>query len=106
MDIQKIETVRKNWQLASEKLKFKLISPYKVNLGNGEKQFFAYLPDYGSSNGMVLGLTSAPEFNTDSELIKWAKQNECFYSFLNVDNYYTYDEDVFLEALQDWSLSK
>ncbi|MEO0553899.1 MAG: hypothetical protein AAF149_11895 [Bacteroidota bacterium] len=103
---EKIQVLRKNWQLASKRLNFKLVSPYNVNSDGYEMEFFAFLPEYGSSNGMVLGLTSAPEFNTDSELIKWAKESECSYSFLNVDDYSAYNEAIFLEALQDWNLAK
>jgi len=51
---------------------------------------------------MVIGATTPPEFNTDLELIEFAKQKRFFFTFINPAGFATYDESIFKEALTDW----
>ncbi len=99
---QKREAVEKNWIVASQNLQFEMIIPYKFNFKSKEKKAFAFLPNYGSENGMIVNLITPPQFQTDSEIIEWAKENNYFYSFLNIESYLEYDEDVITETLEDW----
>ena len=101
---EQIEIARKQFVRASESLDFELESPFvidpKTNL-----VAFAYLPDYGSANGVIVDLTAAPEYRCDSRLIKWCKENQVFYSCLNiVPLLNTFDKRYFRELLQDWKL--
>lgn len=93
---------RNSWLKGSEELKFEIISPFKIFIEGKEIFLFAYLPQYGSKKGMVLELTEAPDFITDTNVIKWAKENQYHYSFINVHSYLNYDKDLFIDTLNDW----
>src|SRR5690606_29178371 len=92
------EKARNSWIKASEELKFKIVTPFNTLIEDKETSLFAYLPQYGSPKGMIVELTEEPEFLTNSEVIKWAKQNEHFYSFINIDSYLNFDK-IFLQVL-------
>lgn len=94
--------VRNNWIRASEALGFRILLSYKLIISEKEKTAFAFLPEYGSKNGAIIELTSPPDYETDKKIITWAKKNECFCSFLNVERYLTYNEKFFIETLEDW----
>jgi|SRR5690606_22244507 len=96
------EKARNSWIKASEELKFKIVTPFNTLIEDKETSLFAYLPQYGSPKGMIVELTEEPEFLTNSEVIKWAKQNEHFYSFINIDSYLNFDKDFFAGTLDDW----
>uniref|UniRef100_UPI00404A1541 hypothetical protein n=1 Tax=Flavobacterium sp. TaxID=239 RepID=UPI00404A1541 len=100
---KQIQNIRGNWIKASVHFKFKIISPYAISQDDGIKEVFAFLPEYGSSNGMIVELIFPPEYHIDKALINWSKQNEKFYSFINIENFLEYDEIYFKEALEDWA---
>jgi hypothetical protein len=100
--IEQIERARENWIKASLSLRFRLVTPYFVDVNGIKKEVFAFLPEYGSSNGVIICLTSAPDFETDRDIINWAKENKFFYSFINIESCQKYDEDYFRDALEDW----
>ncbi|GGH32949.1 hypothetical protein FAZ19_23480 [Sphingobacterium alkalisoli] len=93
---------RENWQKAAYNFKFEIITPYFISVKGSEKEVFAFVPAYGSSNGTIIELTSPPEYNTDKEIMEWASDNDLFCSFINVDNLLEYDERYFVEILDDW----
>lgn len=99
---EKVEIARSNWNRASLKLFFKLITPYFADIDGDSYEIFAFLPEYGSINGAIICLTSAPLFETDNVIIRWAKRVEVFYSFVNVEDFQIYNEDYFREMLTDW----
>ncbi len=99
---EQIELARLNWQNASMNLRFEIITPYFIEINGIEREVFAYLPEYGSPLGTILYLTHSPYFNTDFEIIHWAKENGLYYSFLNVDVFQKYEENCFTEILDDW----
>lgn len=99
-----IKIATDNWMRAANSLGFRLIIPYKYSIHNKKKEAFTYLPDYGSRNGTIVGLICAPDFEVDKDLIEWAKVKECHYSFINIDDYMQYDDQVFKETLDDWSI--
>jgi len=99
---QETEKARVNWLKASNKLKFKIFTPYSFYFKGIKKEVFAFLPNYGSSNGIIVELTSSPEYEIDKEIIEWAKANNCCYSFVNIENCLYYSEFFFKETIEDW----
>ncbi len=99
-----ITKIRENWLLASEEFAFKILTPYQILIDDKERNVFAFLPDYGSDNGMVIELIYPPEFNTDKEIIEWSRKNGCFFSFINAESYSEYEKALFGETLKDWKL--
>jgi hypothetical protein len=51
---------------------------------------------------MIIGTSAPPRFETDKRLIKYAQAKKMFCSFINLEGYRTYKENVFKEALADW----
>ena len=84
---------RKNWLEASVDLNFELITPYLVEIGGKIKDLFAYLPQYGSPNGMIVVLTTCPDYRIDESIVKFAKEHEYFYSFIEVSDFLEYNRD-------------
>ncbi|TKG87736.1 hypothetical protein EYV94_27975 [Puteibacter caeruleilacunae] len=97
-----IESARKNWLIASKKLNFKIVTPYEVKTSEWTKTVFAFLPEYGSKNGALVCLMHRPLYELDDELYKWARDNGIFCSFIPDGAFQSYDEDEFLEVLEDW----
>jgi hypothetical protein len=96
-----IKIARHNFVLASEEFGFKFESPFSLT---DEIEVFGYIPNYGSSNGVVICLTSPPNFLTDNRVADWCKENGCFYSFLNIESLTReYKQSYFREMLRDWS---
>lgn len=100
--IKQIEIAGANWIKASIELKFDIFSPFIFENNGIKKNAFALLPEYGSPHGTILGLISAPEFETDSAIVEWAKMNNLYYSFINIESCLYYDEVLIKETLEDW----
>lgn len=101
---KQISIARDNLLKASKEIGFKVVTPFVLD--NNNHVAFAYLPDYGSSHGTVVGLISAPAYKTDKVIEKWAEINNCFYSFLNIKELLVYSKEYFLELLKDWAKYK
>ena len=100
MDIQKeIDLVRKSWIKASEILNFKIITPHFLDINGTKREVFAFLPEYGSPNGMIIGLSYQYE---DEDLRNWCIQHCLFCSFIYIESHLIYDEIIFKDALEDW----
>ncbi len=99
-----ITEIEENWFLASQRLSFEFICPYVFKFNNEEKRAFAFLPEYGSNNGMIVDLIFPPDFEIDQEIVEYAKTNGFYYSFINAQRYFDYDEDLFVETLRDWKI--
>ena len=95
-----------SWNRASEEIGFSMETPFYFCLDGEEKKAFAYLKEYGSENGMVLGLTKSPEYDLDQAIIEWANENNCYYSFLNIDSANSYTTNGILDCLLDWGKFK
>ena len=99
---KKIVLAREAWIQASEILKFKIITPFLTEINGVEKDFFAFLPEYGSPNGMIVGLLHYFE----DDVTNLAMQLDCYYSFINIECFLVYDENtydnVFIDSLEDW----
>ncbi|OYU95934.1 MAG: hypothetical protein CFE21_05840 [Bacteroidetes bacterium B1(2017)] len=98
----KTQLARTNWLKASLELKFQIISPYFITTGAETWEAFAFLPELGSPNGCLLLVIGPPEFEIDIRLINWAKENQIYYSCLNLDTLQEYDSNYFKETLDDW----
>lgn len=90
------------WRIASSHLGIKIVSPYTIELDRKSADCIAFLPDFGSSQGMVIGITLKPDFRTDPVLIECAKGRELFYSFINAETYAKYEDTRFKDTLADW----
>jgi hypothetical protein len=95
-----------NWEKASKELSFKFISPYLINLNNKTIKVFAFFPEYGSVNGAIVDIIYAPKYEINRDIIKFAEANNCFYSFLNIEDSLIYDKEQFRLILDDWGKYK
>lgn len=90
------------WGEASRRLGIKIASPFVLRAGEISVDCIAFLPQFGSLNGMVIGACLPPEFDTDPALIRCAQMSGLYYSFINPERYAVFDEERFKEALSDW----
>lgn len=99
-----IKQLRTNWLKAAEEMNFRIVSPCEIKIEGALTKTFAFLPDFGSPKGMIICLTCPPQFQTDKSIIEWANEKGYFYSFINIENYLIYDEQVYKESLTDWTI--
>ncbi|GHT35576.1 hypothetical protein FACS189434_13600 [Bacteroidia bacterium] len=95
---EQIETVRNNWLRVSRELGFKIVTPYLFTLNGVEQEAFAFLPEYGSPNGIIIDLMIEPYYETNEDVKVFAKIKACFWSFIGTG----YDRDLIIDALEDW----
>ena len=96
----KLEIARRNFKLASKEFGFAFESPFMIT---EEIEAFGYIANYGSKNGAVICLTTPPDFSTDSRVVDWCKEKDCFCSFLNIELLAgEYKRSCFREMLRDW----
>lgn len=89
-----------NFLSASEDFGFVWESPYFLT---DELRAFGYIGNYGSKNGVVICLTSPPDFLTDNRIADWCAQHDCFCSFLNIESCSgEYNRSYFRNMLRDW----
>lgn len=98
-----VELARSNLKRASKELGFDVETPYTIKESNKTYDIFAFLPKLGSQNGMYLGITNPPEFQTDHDLIRIAKERNIFCGFINLESILNYRKEVFEEAVSDWA---
>ena len=97
---KEIAKARENFILASKDFDFVFHSPFvlKETLTS-----FGFIENYGSKNGVVVCLSSPPDYRSDPEIIEWCKQNNCFCSFINAETLpREYKRSYFRELLRDW----
>jgi hypothetical protein len=90
------------WIDAACRLRFRIHPRYVIKDSMSQHETLFFLPDFGGPRGMVALGMSSPDFATDKAVEEAAKRAGLFCSFINLEIYRTYDESVFLEALQDW----
>ena len=89
-----------SWQIAARVLSISVEAPYVIKKNDLiDIPCVAYLPDFGSANGMVIGLTSDP---SNKAIQSAAVSLQLYYSFINPDFYQHYNDEEFQEALVDW----
>lgn len=91
-----------NLRRAANELGIRAVVPFVLSASGKQVNRVAFLPDFGSPSGMVIGLTIAPDFETDPELVRLAQGEDLFYSFVNPESYLVYNRDDFINALRDW----
>lgn len=80
-------------------------APFALRVGHQSIACIAFLPDFGSPNGMVVAAMDLPEFGPDDRVSAVARSNGWFYTFLNVSAFApekNVDARVIREALEDW----
>ena len=99
-DEQKIKRIRNNFLRAAEDFDFEFESPFSLT---DELEAFGYIPNYGSENGVVIGLASSTGTGIDPRIADWCKKMNCFYSVLSIEFYaQEYKRSYFREMLRDW----
>jgi len=97
---KELSKARENFELAAKEFDFEFESPHLLKDG---LSVFGYIKNYGSPNGAVIDLISPPDFSQNTDVIKWCKENDCFFSFLNIQPLLDeYDSSYFEEMLNDW----
>ncbi len=99
---QLIQKASQTWLVAAEKLGIRVTAPFAISMASHSIQCIAFVPDFGSANGTIVGVMHSQTFNTDSKLKEYAKRNGIFYSFVNPLGWIEYDEAAFKDALEDW----
>ena len=66
-----IKTARHNFILASEEFGFEFVSPFNLT---DEIEVFGYISNYGSKNGVVICLTTPPDYFIDNRVVDWCKE--------------------------------
>src|SRR5260370_32358451 len=93
-------TLSDAWRTAAKSLSLRIEAPYVLEGADGIKvPCVAYLPDFGSPNGMVIGFICRPDHKDDSRLRLAAESRGLFFSFINFKVYEQYNEEIYKEAL-------
>jgi hypothetical protein len=87
--------MRRVWQHASEDLNFRFVSPFVLRDGDSERECFGFLPDFGSTRGLVVLTDHA------STLWQLAQAQGVGFSCLTSSDA-PYDRDSFIDMLNDW----
>jgi len=106
IDAKLIEIARDKFWRASVELNFKIMSPYCLDKSM-ELYAFVFMPDYGSINGAIVQLCELPDYSTNNEIFSWAQRHNCFHSSLNIEPLLKeYNQDYFIDILEDWEITK
>ena len=98
----KLKNARHNFALASEEFGFGFESPFALT---DEIEAFGYISNSRSKNGVVISLTTPPDFPIDNRVVTWCKEMDCFCSFLNIELLTgEYKQSYFREMLRDWGM--
>ena len=94
--------IGENWKQASKDLGIRIEIPYRITYKEKTIEVIAYLPDFGSKNGMVINMVHPPEFTVNPDLEQICQGLDLFYSSINAELYKTYDKKLYTETLVDW----
>jgi hypothetical protein len=101
-----IEQARSNWIRASIEIGFRINTPFEFEYNHVKHSSFAYLPEYGSKNGTIVDLIFPPSFITNKVIQDWANDCNCYFSFVNIQDFLIYRREYFEEVLNDWNNNK
>jgi len=95
------------WQRCSKELEIVVEAPFYAEVGKTRTKVIAYLPHFGTPNGLVIGpYVSFPsggeQESEEQKVIELAKQMGASYSLINLEEYSTFSATDFAEALADW----
>jgi hypothetical protein len=100
--MDQIEELAEVWNAAASVLGVHLSAPYVLSSSNGSVKCAAFLPHFGSTRGMVVGVTSEPDFAIDPNLVECARTEGLYLSFIDTSVYATRGIESFKDALRDW----
>lgn len=100
---ERLTLARKVWLHASEEFGFPVLTSLPNEI-EAEPDLLLVIPPYGQFTGIVVGLTQAPQFETNSAIINWASRKDVAYSFINVADCLSYDPEIIRETLEDWGV--
>jgi len=83
-------------------LGLKIVAPFYFLSDGKEIKCAAFLPDFGSAKGMIVGVTSGPSYDLDGDIVYFAKKNGLYLSFLSADFCLEAGIEDFKMAFQDW----
>ena len=89
------------WLSAANTLQIELTAPY-ITSADTDEAAIAFLPRFGSENGMLVVGATPPAFETSAAIREYAQSNGLYYSVLNLEKYREFDATVFIDALRDW----
>jgi hypothetical protein len=90
------------WKQAAKVLAITIEAPFSFTSGGKVFDCIAFLPDFGSENGMVIDGITGPNFDTQEGLQSATSEKGWFISFVNMEEYSVFDEKMFKETLADW----
>lgn len=91
-------TMITTWAYAAEQLKLKIASPFKIiTKDNQWIEFLLLVEDFGSVKGTLIG-----DINHSAQNSKIATEFGYYFSALNPENYSLYNENLFIDTLNDW----
>jgi hypothetical protein len=90
------------WRTAGEKLGFTVEAPYEFVLSGRTHSCLAFLPHFGTPKGIIVLGTRPPRFEADRSIAADAAQAGVGCSFVNVELYGRYDQELFESTLSDW----
>ena len=88
------------WLEAGEALGIRVQAPYEID--DPSVFAIAFLPHFGSENGVLVDGIEAPEFRGDRRIREYALDRRIFYSALNLAQYETFRRTHFADTLKDW----
>lgn len=94
--------VSKAWVHAGQDLGVKVTAPYEIRSGSRGVIYAAYLHEFGSQKGTLVGVLTPPDLMVDEEAKQVAERAGMYVSFVSPEGYDEYRKDLFIETLQDW----
>jgi hypothetical protein len=96
------EKVSAAWLEAGGALGIQVKAPFEFRVGDRTHICLAFLPHFSGPGGLVIMGTRPPDFRAD-EVFK-ADAEGCGYawSFLNIDEYQKFDDNLFRDTLEEW----
>ena len=92
--------VQRAWATAADQLNIEVITPFRFSYESQSVACVAFLPHFGSLNGMIVALLLGYEI--DKRVSQYTDNNSMYCSYLNPEAYATFDEQKYQEALADW----
>lgn len=103
MDIHNLRAhLARQWRFAANDLRIKVEAPFSFVSRGADYNCVAYLPDFGTPDGMIIELVCAPHYVPDPVFQSAVEAVGLHCSFISYDFYKQYDEREYKAALRDW----
>ena len=90
------------WLEAGRTLGVQVKAPFEFRVGDRTHICLALLPHFSGPGGLVVMGTRPPDFRTDKAFAADAEACGYAWSFLNMDEYQKFDDNLFIDALREW----